>query len=217
MPRRQVLAIPALPRNATPIQLGEIGLKNVASFTYFGIDVADSGKALKARRAKAWGAEKRLHCLFHSDAPPQLKTRIFRATVEQVLLYGIEALTMTEKLAKTLNGNYDALLRYALGIHHPEHISTNALRGLTGTVPCRLLAAERRFRLIGHLVRHQDEQPAAAIINHMPTEPWRRGGWNRTTWRSTMETDLAQRGLSLEDAHGRLRWRRKTRAQNAIC
>jgi exonuclease III len=209
--KTEVLATPALPDEVAPIQLADVVFKNVDSFTYLGIDVADSGRALKARRAKAWGAAWRLHSLFHSDAEPQLKTRIFRATVEQVLLYGVEALTLTETLSRTLDANYDALLRFALGIHHPTHITTNDLRALTRTPSCHVMATARRLRLVGHLVRHQGEQPAADVINYVPTEPWRKGGWSRKTWRSTLEADLEKHGLSLHDAYDRHRWQNITR------
>ncbi len=211
--KTEVLAMPPLADNEEQIKLADVVLKNVTSFTYLGIDISDSGKALRARRSKAWGAAKCLHSLFHSDATPQLKTRIFRATVEQVLLYGIETLTLTTTLKATLDANYNALLRYALGIHHPTHISNIDLHLLTKTPPCHELATERRLRLVGHLVRHRDEQPAAAIIDHVPTEPWRQGGWKRQTWLATLETDLAERGLSRKDAHDRKHWKSETRCR----
>ena len=43
---------------------------------------------------------------FHSDASPQLKPRVLRATVEQVLMYEIETLTLTNSLNSTLDANY---------------------------------------------------------------------------------------------------------------
>jgi hypothetical protein len=101
----------------------------VTSFTYLGIEVADSGKVLKMRRANAWVAANRLNKLFMSDASPQaqLKTRIFHATVlvEQVFLYGIEALTLTNLY------NYDALLHFALCVHHPTHMTSKELTDVT--------------------------------------------------------------------------------------
>jgi hypothetical protein len=71
-------------------------------------------------------AHMHINGLFTSDVSPQLKTRIFRATVEQVYLYGVEALTLTKTLSKTVDSNYDALLRFALGAHHPTHMSTGS-------------------------------------------------------------------------------------------
>ena len=207
--KTEVLTIPAASSDiVTQIRIGDTRLKNIVNFTYLGIDVTDSKRALRARRAKAWGAARRLNALFTSDATPQLKIRIFRATVEQIFLYGVETLTISPTLQKTLNANYDALLRYGLGFRYPDNISCDYLRRLSGTPQAHVLATERRLRLVGHLVRHHDEQPAAAILEHIPTEEWRPGGWNRKTWRALLERDLENRGLSLEDAWDRPRWRR---------
>jgi hypothetical protein len=93
--KTEVMAIPS--DDTTRVTLQGHLLKTVRSFVYLGIDVSDSAKALRARRAKAWGAAKRLHTLFHSDLTVSIKVRIFRATVEQVLLYGSEALTIDRK------------------------------------------------------------------------------------------------------------------------
>ena len=52
-----------------------------------------------------------------------LKIRFFRVSVESVLLYGSESLTLTTTLEEQIDGCYTRLLRAALNISWRDHIS----------------------------------------------------------------------------------------------
>ena len=61
------------------------------------------------------GSGQRLSLVWESTASDDAKVSLFRACVESVLLYGGEALTITDTLAKVVDGAHRALLCYALG------------------------------------------------------------------------------------------------------
>ena len=54
--------------------------------------------------------------IWSSKMRRKLKIRLFRATVESILLYGSEKWTITETLAKQINGCYTRILRMALDV-----------------------------------------------------------------------------------------------------
>lgn len=94
------------------------------NFTYLGSRVMIPDVILVERKAKAWRAAYLLRALFNSSARDALKVRLFRSAVEPILLYGLEAVPMTPSRDSTIDASYRALLRYALGVHFPECIST---------------------------------------------------------------------------------------------
>ncbi|KAL5255427.1 hypothetical protein ACHWQZ_G010854 [Mnemiopsis leidyi] len=80
-----------------------------------------------------------------------MKIRLFRATVESVLLYGSETWTISQAMAKRINGSYSRMLRMALNIRWPNVIS-NA--DLFGSIPMpTVMIAKRRMRLVYDLIR----------------------------------------------------------------
>ena len=71
------------------------------------------------------------------------KDRLFRATVESVLLYGIETWTVTKKLEKSVNECYSRMLGTALNEHWQQHMNNQELYGslarVTETIRARRL------------------------------------------------------------------------------
>ena len=61
--------------------------------------------------------------IWKSNMCRKTKVRLFRTTVETILLYGSEAWTMTKSLSKRLDGCYSNMLRAALNIRRSERVS----------------------------------------------------------------------------------------------
>ena len=60
---------------------------------------------MKSRIGQAWGAINSLDKVWKSTVKKQTKTKVFRATVETILLYGSESWTLTIQLKKKLDAN----------------------------------------------------------------------------------------------------------------
>jgi hypothetical protein len=168
-------------------------------FRYLGSKLVSPDSIVADRRAQAWRASHLLRPIFHSSARDELKISLFRATVETVLLYGLEAVPMTETRERTLDGTHRSLLRNALGIHFPETISTRALMERTGLPPLSTTLRMRRQRLLGHCLRSYGRSrriPLALALLHTPGERFRRGQGRTQTLRSTFTRDLALLGMT---------------------
>ena len=95
---------------------GGIALEEVEDFKYLGSWVNSSERDIKTRKALAWKALNSMKRVWKSNVSNELKTRLFIATVESVLLYGCESWTFTSALERSLDGCYTRMLRAALNI-----------------------------------------------------------------------------------------------------
>ena len=90
-----------------------------------------------------------------SKLPRATKIRLFRATVESVLLYGSETWTLTKKLEKNVNGCYVRMLGTALNEHWQQHMNNQELYESLPRVTETIRA--RRLRLGSHSARHNED------------------------------------------------------------
>src|SRR6188508_1154171 len=97
-------------------------------FQTFATWIRTTDKDLSARRHKC-GPQQRWKA---PQLSRELKVRLFRATVETVLLYGAQCWSLTTAQTRSLDGTYTRLLRKALNVHFSAHV-TNAT--LYGTIP----------------------------------------------------------------------------------
>jgi exonuclease III len=174
-----------------PIEISGQPLKQVPSFIYLGVQVSDSREAFRLRRAKAWAAASRLSKVFHSAVKEPLKVRLFQATVESVLFYGTETLTITKSLGCEIDSAHSALLRHALGIHWPQKVSNEELYKRANCPKGSQTVRYRRLQLYGKVMQHRDELPARLIIQTQPVEKYRVGGHRRLTFEKIIADDLS--------------------------
>ena len=168
-------------------------------FRYLGSKLVSPDSILADRKAQAWRASHLLRPIFDSSARDKIKVKLFRATVESVLLYGLEAVPMTQTRELALDATYRSLLRSALGVHFPEKLTTRALMERTGLGPLSVTLRARRQRLLGHCLRSHGRGrriPLALALLHQPRERFRRGQGRTQTLRDTFLRDLDVLGMS---------------------
>jgi len=125
------------------------------------------------------------------------KMRIYNAAVLSVLLYGAETWPLTETLSSRLDGFDSRALRSILGIHWRDLVSNETVRVLAGQPPASCLAARRRVRWYGHVLRTPPHHPSRAILDFDPGSfVWKRPrAAPRTRWIDVVGRDLDQLGL----------------------
>ena len=125
--------------------------------------------------------------------------RLFRAAVEPILLYSLEAVPLTPSREDSLDASYRSLLRYALGIHFPECISSQQLMTRASVPPLSNTLRRRRQMLLGHCLRchgRGEVSPLALTLLHLPTERLRRGQGRTHTLPATFLSDLSSLDLT---------------------
>ena len=142
-------------------------IKVVPNFKYLGAWTESTQKDINVRKALAWSACHKLKKIWKSKLPRKLKIRLFLATVESVFLYGADTWTLTKTQNKKLDGTYTKMLRMALNVSWRSHTNNNTLYRDLPKLSTKV--RQRRMRLAGHCVRHQDEI-ASKIVLWQPTE-----------------------------------------------
>ena len=77
--------------------------------------------------ASAWIACNKMRKVWTSKLPWATKIRLFRATVESILLYGSKTWTVTKKLEKSVNECYARMLGTALNEQWQQHMNNQEL------------------------------------------------------------------------------------------
>ena len=161
-------------------------LKIVENFKYLGAWTESTSKDFEVRKALAWSACHKLRKMWSSKLSRGVKTRLFLATVESVLLYGAETWTLTKALTKQLDGCYTRMLRMALNVSWKNHLKNNELYRELPKVSTKV--QQRRMRIAGHYIRHSEEI-ASKLVLWEPTEGRTRSGRRRITYIVTLLED----------------------------
>jgi exonuclease III len=205
--KSQVMILPLAPDPTATVKLNDTTLDVVQDFTYLGINIADSDTAFSRRKGMAWDVAKKLEPIFLSNASSTLKVKLFRSTVEQVLLYGCETITITASLGKTIDGAYRHLLRHAIGVIWPQKMPTAELKEITSCPDCTKIIRSRRLRLLGHILRAGNTQAANVILQAPMKEKFRVGGHRRFQYTKMIEGDLTILNATFEDSQNKKTWR----------
>ena len=169
------------------ISLSTGSIETVDDFCYLGSWIRTSDRDLAARKAQAWAAAQKLWRIWKApQLARKLKVRLFRATVESVLLYGSQCWSLTVAQTRSLDGTYTRLLRKALNVHFSAHMTNAELYGniprLSNTLLCN------RLRFAGHCYRRLD-QPIHLALFYNPAGTFKRGGQVRLNYVKQLTRD----------------------------
>ena len=162
-------------------------LKQVKDFKYLGARMESTERDIRERKALAWRALNRMNKIWDSNFSKSLKTRMFIASIETILLYGSETWTLTAALTKSLDGCYTRMLYAIYNINQQQqHITNKDLYGEIPKVSDKIAA--RRLKLAGHCLRHP-ELPASHVVLWEPTHGRKGRGRPPKTMVDTLKVD----------------------------
>ena len=176
-------------------------IEEVKDFKYLGA-YASTEKDLNTRKAQAWSAIHSLEKVWKADIPDQLKIKIFKMTVQSILLYSCESWSLTKSMEKSLDGTYTKMLRHVRNVKG-QRITNRALYGNLKRISDEV--RYRRLKLAGHVAR--GNQPVTLTLLWEP-ELKRKRGRPQKTLKMILEEDT---GLSSQELKrlmmNRERWR----------
>ena len=142
-------------------------LKCVDDYKYLGSHILNSEKDFNIRKGMAWSACNKMDKLWKSSLNRQIKIRLFRATIEPILLYGSETWTLSARQHHRLDGCYTRLLRRVLNLSWKSHPS---LKDIYGDLPrISSLVRKRRVQFAGHCARASDELISSFVLWRHPS------------------------------------------------
>ena len=125
----------------------------------------------------------------------KLKTRIklYETLVKSVLLYNCGTWGVSKDDQRKLNSLHrNQLLRKVVGIQWPHKISNEKLYKITGIKPLSITITERRWELLGHILRLPNDCPARKAMRYYFEERTNKvfRGRRRTTIVTTLNEDI---------------------------
>ena len=159
--------------NNHPVKtLNGTSLKQVDDYKYLGSYISSSEKDFTTRKGMAWSACNDMHNIWSSQLTNEFKMKIFRATVEPILLYGSETWTLSRKLERRLDGTYTRLLMRAQNLSWKRHPSISQIYGKLPRVST--LVKSRRVQFAGHCFR-ADSEVISSLLLWKPSSNQKRG------------------------------------------
>ncbi|KAI8496714.1 hypothetical protein Bbelb_253690 [Branchiostoma belcheri] len=210
-----------------PLSFNNTTVNFVSTFNYLGSTVSRTGDLkpeIDRRRGLAAAAMQALWRPLwkHRHISLGTKLRVYNAAVVSILLYGAETWPLSNTLAARLDGFDSRCLRRILGVRWFDHLPGTELRQRTQQPPASRVAAMRRVRWYGHVLRLPPDHPTRAILNFSPQSAgWKRPrGAPRTRWTDVLAKDLALVNITPEEAQGlaqnRSRWREVARLVETV-
>ena len=146
-------------------------LKYVDDYKYLGSHIINSEKDFNTRKGMAWAACNKMDKIWKSNLDRTIRIKIFRVTVEPILLYGSETWTLSAKQHQRLDGCYTRLLRRVLNLSWKKHPTLATLYG--NLPPISLLVKRRRIQFAGHCARATDELVSSFVLWRHPSSQHR--------------------------------------------
>ena len=174
-------------------------------FKYLGA-WCNQSRDITTRKALAWQSLNKLTKIWKSNLAKSTKLKLFRATVETILLYGCSTWTLTQREEKKLDGTYTRMLRVVHNIGWDDKITNESLYGKLDKISHTMRT--RRMKLAGHVFRDKSS-PAHALITWVPTHGVTSRGRPATSYPEALMTDAnVETTLQLEQLMAnRVEWR----------
>ena len=128
-------------------------IERVEDFLYLG-SYTETDHDMNVRIAQAWNALHSLRKVWKSNISKSTKTKVFKACVESILLYGSESWTLNISRTKRLDGTYTRMLRSAFDISWKNHPTIPEIYGKLPHISN--VVRRRRLALAGHVSRHNE-------------------------------------------------------------
>ena len=176
-------------------------LETVSRFCYLGDMLGSGGGAEEATVARvtcAWGKFSELApILTMRGASLRLKGKIYRACVQNVLVYGSETWGMKVSDLNRLERAENAMVRWMCGATLKDKKRTVDLRERLGIVSVSEVVRTGRLRWFGHVERagRRNRDDWLSTCWELEVEgAGSRGRW-RKTWYESVKVDLRERGV----------------------
>ncbi|VDO80769.1 unnamed protein product [Heligmosomoides polygyrus] len=113
---------------------------------------------VNSRVSAAWSNWRSLTgVLCDRKIPEHLKSKIYRAVVRPVAMYGAECWPATKEVETRLSVMETKMLRWTAGVTRMDRIRNDAIRQKFGVAPIADKMREARLRWYGHVLRGKED------------------------------------------------------------
>ena len=196
------------------LAINGVNLPRAEHFRYLGSTLSADGDLRHEVTARVNGAWTKWRTttgvLCDRRMKDHLKSRIYRAVVRPVALYGAECWPITKTAERRLAVMETKMLRWISGVTRFDHVRNDDIRQRYGVAPITEKLREARLRWYGHVLRADDNSLAQIGLNiDIPGK--RPKGRPRQRWLDTLHADLQAARLHPDQAFDREKWRTRSR------
>ena len=112
--------------NTTLVSSDGSPIELVQDFKYLG-GYTDSGYDMNTCIGQAWSALNSLDKVWKAAIKKETKLKVFKASVETILLYGSDSWTLNVARSKKLDGSYTKMLRTIYNISWRDHVTNKSV------------------------------------------------------------------------------------------
>ncbi|VDP28245.1 unnamed protein product [Heligmosomoides polygyrus] len=196
------------------IRINGAELARTSVFEYLGSAIASDGGLMvevNSHVSAAWSKWRSLTgVLCDRKIPEHLKSKIYRAVVRPVAMYGAECWPATKEVETRLSVMETKMLRWTAGVTRMDRIRNDAIRQKFGVAPIADKMREARLRWYVHVLRGKEDS-VRKIGLELEVSGKRPRGRPKQRWSDTLHTDMKVAGVHPDRAQDRERWRRNTR------
>ena len=189
---------------------GGEALECVDRFCYLGDTISARGGAEAASVARvrsAWKKFRELSGLItNKEVSLRLKGKLYSSIIRSIMLYGSECWALKVDQEARLDRTEMRMVRWMSGVRLRERYTNSQLRERMGIEPLHEVLRRRRLRWLGHIWRKDDEEWVKKCVK-WEANGGRGRGRPRLRWREVVERDMKDRGMVVEDAFDRQKWR----------
>uniref|UniRef100_A0A8L8Q3U7 Reverse transcriptase domain-containing protein n=1 Tax=Heligmosomoides polygyrus TaxID=6339 RepID=A0A8L8Q3U7_HELPZ len=109
--------------------------------------------------------------LYDREIPEQLKSKIYRAVVRPVAMYGAECWPATKEVETRLSVMETKMLRWTAGVTRMDRIRNDAIRQKFGVAPIADKMREARLRWYGYVLRGREDSVRTIGLNFEDLKP----------------------------------------------
>ena len=166
-------------------------IEKEADFKYIG-SYTNPQNYIQCRKAQAWAAVHALDEVWRAPICRLTKLKIFRMTVEPILIYRCDSWSLTQTIENALDGTYTRMLQKIQNVSWRHHMTNQELYSSLSRITT--IVRHRRLRLAGNVMR--PDEAANKVLLWRPDGPRRRGR-PTTTLQNILEKDTNLNGTNL--------------------
>ncbi|EYB96023.1 hypothetical protein Y032_0154g2995 [Ancylostoma ceylanicum] len=196
------------------IQVDGNDLRRTDYFKYLGSTLSADGNPVHevvARVNATWLKWRSMTgVLCDKNIPDRFKSKVYRAVVRSVALYGAECWPATKEVERRLSVMETKMLRWTAGVTRADRIRNEKIRERFGIAPIADKLRETRLRWYVHVLR-SNEDTICKVDLDLEVLGKRPKGRPKQRWLDTLHADLKHVGVHPDQAHDRVKWRQKIR------
>ncbi|VDO23226.1 unnamed protein product [Heligmosomoides polygyrus] len=200
---------------SSSIKVNGIELPHTSVFKYLGSAIA-SDTVYSLKPIHAWCKWRSLTgVLCDKGIPERLKSKIYRAVVRPVAIYGAECWPVTKETERRLSVMETKMQRWTAGVTRLDPVRNDSIRQRFGVTPIVEKLREARLRWYGHVLRASGDTLRKIGLNFEAPGKRPRGG-RKQRWLDTLHQDLKMARLYPNQAFDREKWRQYSRKADPV-